>query len=171
MHKNFTPAFLSSIVRASMKIGVISDTHGLLDPKVPQLFADVQHILHGGDVGTPAVLSGLENIAPTTAVLGNVDVGFALKDIEIIELAGRKFLLHHIVNPQALDASLNERIQRAKPAVVVFGHTHKPFCEQIGDVLFLNPGSAGRARFNLPRCLVILHADEKSLRVEYKSLE
>jgi putative phosphoesterase len=154
-----------------MKIGVIADTHGLLDPKVPEFFADVDHILHGGDVGTPAVLAALESLAPTTAVLGNVDVGFALKETEVVELAGRRFLLHHIVNPHALEPSLQDRVRRAKPAVVVFGHTHKPFCEQIGDLLFLNPGSAGRARFNLPRCLVILHAEGKALRVEYKSLE
>ena len=154
-----------------MKIGVIADTHGLLDPKVPQFFAEVEHILHGGDVGTPAVLAGLESIAPTTAVLGNVDVGFSLKETEVVELAGRRFFLHHIVNPRELDPSLKERIRRAKPAVVIFGHTHKPFCEQIGEVLFLNPGSAGRARFNLPRCLVILHAEGSALRVEYKSLE
>ena len=154
-----------------MKIGVIADTHGLLDPQVPELFADVEHILHAGDVGTPAVLAGLENIAPTTAVLGNVDVGFPLKETECVELAGRRFLLHHIVNPREIDASLNDKIKRVKPAVLIFGHTHKPFCEQIADVLFLNPGSAGRARFNLPRCLVILHAEENALRVEYKTLE
>ena len=154
-----------------MKIGVISDTHGLFDPKVSELFADAEHILHAGDIGTPAVLRQLEDLAPTTAVIGNVDVGFTLKETELVELAGRKFLLHHIVNPHAPAPYLRDCIQRMRPSVVVFGHTHKPFCEQIGDVLFLNPGSAGRARFNLPRCVVILHAEAKELRVDYKSLE
>ena len=154
-----------------MKIGVISDTHGLFDPKIRDLFADVEHILHGGDIGTPGVLHQLENLAPTTAVLGNVDVGLPLKETEVIELAGRKFLLHHIVDPHALEPSLRERLERVKPAVVVFGHTHKPFCETINGVLFLNPGSAGRARFKLPRCVAILEAIESELRVDYKSLD
>ncbi len=154
-----------------MKIGVISDTHGLFDPKIPEVFADVEHILHAGDVGTPEVLVQLEKLAPTTAVLGNVDVGLPLKDTEVVELAGRRFLLHHIVNPHALDARLRSRMQRAKPAAVIFGHTHKPFCDHIDGVLYLNPGSAGRARFNLPRCVVVLHTEEQALRVEYKSLE
>ena len=153
-----------------MKIGVISDTHGVFDPKIPDLFADVDHILHGGDVGTSLILHHLENLAPTTAVLGNVDAGLPLKETEVVELAGRKFLLHHIVNPHALDRALKERIERVKPAVVVFGHTHKPFCEKIGEVLFLNPGSAGRARFSLPRCVAILDVNGTELHVDYKSL-
>ena len=153
-----------------MKIGVISDTHGLFDPRIPDLFAGVEHILHGGDVGSPATLTQLEKIAPTTAVLGNVDVGFPLKDTEFLTLADRKFLLHHIVNPHALDTPLAQRIQRDKPDVVVFGHTHKPFCERINGVLFLNPGAAGRKRFDLPRCLVVLEANGHELRVDYKSL-
>jgi uncharacterized protein len=153
-----------------MKIGVVSDTHGFFDPKLAALLAGVEHILHGGDVGTPAVLNELENIAPTTAVLGNVDIGLPLKETEFITLGTRRFLLHHIVNPQMLDGSLAQRIQRDKPDVVVFGHTHKPFCEWINGVLFLNPGSAGKARFNLPRCLAVLDVDERELRVDYKSL-
>ncbi len=154
-----------------MKIGVISDTHGLFDPKIPELFADVEHILHAGDVGTSAVLNALENIAPTTAVLGNVDVGLPLKEAEVITLAERKFLVHHIVNPRVLDGRLGERIRRDKPDVVVFGHTHKPFCEEIDGVLFLNPGAAGRKRFDLPRCVVVLETGEQELRADYKSLE
>src|SRR5687768_2476727 len=93
-----------------MKIGVISDTHGFLDPTIPKLFEGVDHILHGGDVGSPMVLLELENIAPVTAVLGNVDTGMPLKLTEVVELGRRKFLLHHIVEPRNLGDSLNETI-------------------------------------------------------------
>lgn len=153
-----------------MKIGVISDTHGFLDPRVPKLFEDVDHILHGGDVGAPSVLFELENIAPITAVLGNVDVGMPLKLTETVELAGKKFLLHHIVDPRNPGDDLKESITRARPNVVVFGHTHKPFCETIGDILFLNPGYTGRQRFNLPRTLALLFIEDGKTRVEHVAL-
>src|SRR5438128_7067088 len=85
-----------------MKIGVISDTHNFLDPQIPKLFAGVEHILHGGDIGLPWIILQLEAIAPVTAVLGNTDDGrFQFKDTEVVELAGRKFLVHHIVDPRA----------------------------------------------------------------------
>src|SRR5256885_1079073 len=83
-----------------MKIGVISDTHDFLDPKIPKLFAGVGHILHGGDIGLPWVILELEAISPVTAVLGNTDDGrLQFKETEVIELGGRKFLVHHIINP------------------------------------------------------------------------
>src|SRR5690349_16844749 len=122
-----------------MKIGVISDTHGFVDPRILSLFKDVDHILHGGDVGSHVALAELENVAPVTAVLGNVDAGMALKLTETVELGGRKFLLHHIVDPRNPDSDLRETITRSRPDVVVFGHTHKPFSERIDNVLFLNP--------------------------------
>ena len=153
-----------------MKIGVISDTHGFLDPRVPKLFEGVDHILHGGDVGAATVLFQLENIAPVTAVLGNVDVGMTLKLTEVVQLGGKKFLLHHIVEPRNLRQDLSETIVRARPDVVVFGHTHKPFCETIGGTLFLNPGYTGQQRFNLPRTAALLFIDDGKLRVEHQPL-
>jgi len=153
-----------------MKIGVISDTHGFLDPKIPKLFEGVGHILHGGDVGSPMVLLELENIAPVTAVLGNVDTGMTLKLTEVVELGGRKFLLHHIVEPRSLGDQLTETIARTRPDVVVFGHTHKPFSETIDNVLFLNPGYAGKQRFTLPRTLAYLFIEDGPMRVEYEPL-
>ena len=80
-----------------MKIGVISDTHNFLDPN-PKLFSGVEHILHGGDVGLPRIIMELEQIAPVTAVLGNTDSDTQLRETEVVELAGRKFLIHHIVD-------------------------------------------------------------------------
>jgi uncharacterized protein len=152
-----------------MRIGVISDTHDLLDPRVPELFAGVAYILHGGDVGLPWLLNRLEEIAPVTAVIGNTDVGIDLRETEVLELDETKFLLHHIVNPHAPHDALAARLAREKPDVVVFGHTHKPFCKMLNGVLFLNPGYAGKARFNLPRSVAILETTPK-LAVEFKPL-
>jgi len=81
-----------------MKIGVISDTHNHFDPKIPALFAGVDHILHAGDIGLPWVILELESIAPVTAVLGNNDAGLSYKETEVIKLESRKFLVHHIVD-------------------------------------------------------------------------
>ena len=149
-----------------MKLGLISDTHDYLDPRIAEIFSGVDHILHGGDVGAHTLLLELETIAPVTAVLGNTDIGLTLNLTEVIPLGGRKFLVHHIVNPHALGDELKARIARERPDVVVFGHTHKPFNQVIGGVLFLNPGYAGKQRFALERSVVILHGDEKGLRPE-----
>ena len=83
-----------------MKIGVISDTHGWLDRQVPKLFAGVEHILHAGDIGSDAIVAELEAVAPVTAVLGNTDYSAAFRLTEVVALAGRKFLVHHIVKPR-----------------------------------------------------------------------
>jgi len=150
-----------------MLLGILSDTHNFLDPKIPGLFAGVEHILHGGDIGTPKILRQLEQIAPVTAVMGNTDdPGFHYREIESLELADRKFLLHHIVNPHNLTDGLRERIAREQPHVVVFGHTHKPFRETIGATLFFNPGYAGKSRFGMPRTVAILHCDASDIRSE-----
>lgn len=153
-----------------MRIGIISDTHGFLDPRIPKLFAGVDHILHGGDIGLPWLILELESIAPVTAVLGNVDAGLDFKETEILQLAGRKFLVHHIVNPQAPADAIKNRIIRAAPDVVIFGHTHKPFCETMGRTLYFNPGYAGKQRFNLERSVAILHCDERGIRPEFLKL-
>ena len=154
-----------------MKIGVISDTHNFLDPKVLKLFAGVDHILHGGDIGLPWIIMELESIAPVTAVLGNTDEGgLQYREMELIELAGRKFLVHHIVNPRALADPLKSRIARGKPDVVVFGHTHKPFSETIAGTFYFNPGYAGSSRFGMERSIAILHCDAKNIRPEYLRL-
>ena len=153
-----------------MELGVISDTHGYLDPKIPRLFAGVGHILHGGDIGLPWLILELEQIAPVTAVLGNNDTGLDLRETEIAELEGRKFLVHHIVDPRKPAEAIQRRIIREGPDVVVFGHTHKPFCETIGGTLYFNPGYAGKPRFNLARSVAILHSDENGIRPEFLEL-
>jgi len=103
-----------------VKIGVISDTHGFLDPRVEKIFNGVAHILHAGDIGNPVIELELKFIAPVTMVLGNNDPGLPFKETETITLAGKKFLVHHIVYPRALEENLAARIGREKPDAVVF---------------------------------------------------
>jgi len=118
-----------------MKLGIISDTHGYLDPQVEEIFAGVDHILHAGDIGNPILELELKFIAPVTMVLGNTDHGLYFKETEVATLAERKFLVHHIVNPRALTDALQSSIRLSRADAVIFGHTHKRFAETIdGDV-------------------------------------
>jgi uncharacterized protein len=154
-----------------MKIGILSDTHGFLDPRILEFFADVDHILHGGDIGLPSLLLDLEDVAPVTAVLGNTDdprIGY--RETEVVELGGRKFLVHHIVDPRRPADGLRERIAREQPEVIVFGHTHKAYCERINGTLFFNPGYCGKPKFAQPRSVAILHCDAQEIREEYLRL-
>ncbi len=153
-----------------MKLGVISDTHNFLDPKIPQLFAGVEHIVHAGDVGAAWIRFQLEQIAPVTAVAGNTDNHSLLKETEVVELSGRKILVRHIVEPRGLSDDLQERIRRERPDILVFGHTHKRFCQIMSGVLFFNPGYAGKQRFELDRSVAILQWDDKGIRPEFLPL-
>jgi putative phosphoesterase len=152
-----------------MRIGIISDTHDFFDEHIVPIFEGVDHILHGGDVGLPWLILKLEEIAPVTAVLGNTDTGISLRETEVAQLDGRKFLVHHIVNPHSPHETIARRIAREMPDVVVFGHTHKPFSGVINGMLYLNPGYAGRTRFNLPRSVAILECGQE-LKVDFKPL-
>ena len=136
-----------------MRIGVISDTHGLLRPEALEALAGVEHILHAGDLGDITILDSLRAIAPVTAIRGNVD-GYGdcatLPETEAVELGGRLFYLVHSV----YDLDVNP--VTAKIAVVVSGHSHRPGVERKGGVLYLNPGSAGPRRFSLPVTVAIV---------------
>ena len=141
-------------------IGIISDTHGQFDPRIPNLFKNVSHILHAGDIGRLQVLQQLERIAPVTAVSGNIDEGIVPPGLQIeqtLELGGLQiFMIHILGNPRHLSRARQQRIDAVKPDVVVFGHSHKPLIEKHGRVLYFNPGSAGPKRFSLPRSLGLL---------------
>ncbi len=150
-----------------MKIGLISDTHGYFEPKVSDLFAGVSHILHAGDIGDDSIVAELQTIAPVTAVLGNTDSSPNYRLTEVIMLAGRKFIVQHIVNPRELREEFQLRIARERPDAVVFGHTHKAFCETIDGVLYLNPGYAGKPKIRMERSVVILHVNDKEIRPEF----
>lgn len=150
-----------------MKIGVISDTHNFLDPEAVRLLHGVEHILHGGDVGQSRIVLGLEEIAPVTSVLGNTDdPGFGYPLFAMAEVGGWRFLVHHIVNPSNPTRELERRIGVSRPHVVIFGHTHKAYSGKHGDVLYFNPGYAGKPRFNLPRSVGFIHVEGGLLRTE-----
>jgi putative phosphoesterase len=135
-----------------MKIGIISDTHGLLRAEVFEVFEGVEHILHAGDVGDPGILDELAAIAPVTAVWGNVDgwdVRGRTTEVAEIELAGVRVV---VVHGMQLGSPTPERVVAAYPgaALAVFGHSHRPVIQQVGGTLAVNPGSAGRQRFRDP---------------------
>jgi putative phosphoesterase len=130
-----------------MLIGVISDTHGLLRPEAVAALAGVEHILHAGDVGDFSILEKLREIAPVTAIRGNVDVAGACADLpatDVVELGDRLFYLVHSVR----DLDINPAV--AGVAMVVSGHSHKAGVEVRDGVIYFNPGSAGPRRFSLP---------------------
>ncbi|HEY5490490.1 MAG TPA: metallophosphoesterase family protein [Gemmatimonadaceae bacterium] len=131
-------------------IGLISDTHGLLRPEVHTALAGVSMILHAGDVGGDEILDELSLIAPVQAVFGNTDAkcqaGLAVE--RVVEVGGLRIHVshgHEVGRPNA------ERLVAAYPGfdVLVYGHTHVPSIERIGDVLVVNPGAAGARRFDL----------------------
>jgi len=153
-----------------LSIGVISDTHNFLDPRIATLFDGVDHILHAGDVGEAAILVQLEQIAPVTAVTGNTDMMLHLREMEVVELDGRKYLLHHIVDPRDPAERISERIAHERPDVVVFGHTHKRHCQMYGGRLFLNPGYAGKPQFGAERSVAILQWQDGSIRPKFIEL-
>ena len=130
-----------------MIVGVLSDTHGLLRPEVLPLLAGSDHILHLGDVGDPEILGKLASIAPVTAVRGNIDTHgpcAKLPETEVATLAGQDFYLLHDVQQLDLDPAA------ARFAAVLYGHSHKPEIRWKKGVLYLNPGSCGPRRFQLP---------------------
>ena len=130
-----------------LRIGVISDTHGLLRPQVAQRLAGVAHILHAGDIGRKDVIAGLRQIAPVTAIRGNVDTGdwaACYPDTQLVTLGGRCIYVLHDLKELELDPVA------AGVDVVIAGHSHQQRIETINGVLYLNPGSAGPRRFNLP---------------------
>jgi putative phosphoesterase len=150
-----------------VKIGVISDTHGYLDPRVESLFQGVDHILHAGDIGYASIILELEFVAPVTAVNGNNDADLSFKETECVELGGKKILLHHIVNPRELSDRISSRIARERPDLVVFGHSHKPYSDTLNGVLFFNPGYAGKPKFGAERSVALLEIDEKGIRPKF----
>ena len=149
-------------------IGVISDTHGLLRPELLPVLANVDHILHAGDVGNADILTTLRRIAPVTAIRGNIDTHGPCADLpatEAIELAG--CLIYIVHNLEDLD--LNP--QAAGIGVVLYGHSHKPSIHHRNGVLYLNPGSIGPRRFNLPITYALLRIANTHPQAEILSLE
>lgn len=145
-----------------MRLGVISDTHGLLRPEVFEVFSQVDLILHAGDIGPPALLDELATIAPVRAVWGNTD-GFDLRSSvpEVVEevIEGLPFV---IVHGHQLGSPTPEALAEAWPdaLVLVYGHTHRPLLTLVDRVVtVMNPGGAGRRRFDLPPSVGILELE------------
>jgi putative phosphoesterase len=153
--------------KKTLTIGVISDTHGLLRQEAIQALIGVDHILHAGDVGDPLILDKLRWVAPLTAVRGNVDVSGvcrALPATYVVELGGRFFYMVHSVH----DLDLSPKT--AGIAVVVSGHTHRAQIEDRQGVLYLNPGSAGPRRFDLPVTLAKVTVADRVVHAEIITL-
>ena len=143
-----------------MKIGVISDTHGLLRPEVVDKLRSCDAILHAGDVNRPELLDALRAIAPLYVVRGNNDKDWAeeLPQTLRVEFDGVRILMIH--NKRELPKKLGD-VQ-----VIVFGHSHKYFEQTIDDRLWLNPGSCGKRRFDQEISFALLHIDGSAWRVE-----
>jgi len=145
-----------------VRLGVISDTHGMLRPQVFEIFKEVDHILHGGDVGRSDLLIELGTVAPVTAVYGNTD-GFDLRSrlpqVAEIELDGFIIVVTHgdqfgSPNP----AKLHEAFPHAE--IIIFGHSHRPLLELVDKtVTVMNPGGAGAPRFGIPPSVGILELE------------
>ncbi len=139
-----------------MVIGVISDTHGLVRREAISAFRSSQLIIHAGDMGSPDVIDRLEEIAPVVAVRGNMDKGewagkFPLT--ETVMLGNKHFYILHDLSKLDLVPEI------AGFDAVISGHSHKPLVRRREGVLYLNPGSAGPKRFNLPVCLALIEID------------
>ena len=130
-----------------LRIGVISDTHGLLRPEATAFLQGCHHIVHAGDICDPQTLEALSRIAPITAVRGNNDKGAWAEDLAETELIRFDDVFVYVIHDLA---QLDIEPGAAGVRVVVSGHTHKPLVEERGGVLFINPGSAGPRRFRLP---------------------
>lgn len=145
-----------------MRLGVISDTHGMLRPEVFDVFREVDHILHGGDIGQPDLLIELEAVAPVTAVYGNtdsLDLRARLPQVAELELDGFAIVVTHgdqFGSPTP--AKLHEAFPRAE--IIVFGHSHRPLLELVDKtVTIMNPGGAGAPRFGIPPSVGILELE------------
>lgn len=150
-----------------MRIGLISDTHGLLRPEAVAALQGCAQIIHAGDIGKPQVLDGLRVIAPLEAIRGNIDTAdWAQVLPERLDLRIGGLTLHVLHDLKQLDIDP----LAAGVDVVIAGHSHKPKVERRDGVLYLNPGSAGPRRFSLPISLALLELNDGQAQVELISL-
>lgn len=155
------------MAKTALRLGVISDTHGLLRPEAVKALRGCDLIIHAGDVGVPAVIDGLRAIAPTYAVRGNIDSGswaIPLDATALVDVGEHLFYVLHNI------ADLDVDPPAAGFAAVVFGHSHRPSIETRDGVLWLNPGSAGPRRFRLPVTLAHVAVTGKELKAEIVEL-
>lgn len=145
-----------------MRLGVISDTHGMLRPQVFEVFRAVDHILHGGDLGPLDLLVELEALAPVTAVYGNsdgMDVRAKLPQVATVELEGFRVVVTH---GDQLGTPTPAKLHDAFPdaEIIVYGHSHRPLLELVDKtVTVINPGGAGAPRFGIPPSVGVLELE------------
>lgn len=150
----------------SFRIGIISDTHGLLRPEAERGLTGVDHIIHAGDIGRPEIVDALRRIAPVTAIRGNVDGGewaCDYPDTNRVRLAGKSIYVLHDLKTLKADRG-------ASIDVIVSGHSHVPKIDTVGGALYLNPGSAGPRRFKLPITFATLELTPDGMRPEIHDL-
>ena len=144
-------------------IAVLSDTHGLLRPEIPNPIKEVDHIIHAGDLGKLEILDELNDITPTSIVRGNVDTGVwaaSLPYDTVVEIAGHQLYILHDIDTLDLDP------HAAGFSAVIYGHSHQPKIDYKDNVLYLNPGSIGPRRFKLPVSYAMLRIKDGSLAPE-----
>lgn len=142
-------------------VGIISDTHGLLRDEVIDYLKKCDYIVHGGDINSEDVLKELKNIAPVYMVRGNNDKGeWAEKLPKELYFNIGKIRFYMVHNKKDISYNL-------KPVdVIIFGHSHKYFCEKVEEILWLNPGSCGKRRFNLPIRFVIMTIEKNNYKIQ-----
>jgi putative phosphoesterase len=154
-------------MRPALRVGLISDTHGLLRPEALDFLAGADHIVHGGDIGGPEILERLARIAPLTVVRGNNDTAVwarIIPETARLDLGAVGIYAIHDLKQLDIDPAA------ARVRVVVSGHSHKPGCSERGGVLYVNPGSAGRRRFSLPIAAGELLIDDGKVEVNLVTL-
>ena len=152
---------------APQKIGLISDTHGLLRPEALSALAGSDLIVHAGDVGDPKILQQLSSIAPVTAVRGNIDKGDWAAQLPFRAVVETPFTLIYVLHDAA---ELDLDPVRAGFNIVVSGHSHKPGSKEKSGILYINPGSAGPRRFRLPVTVARVNLGERPWEVEFVQL-
>jgi putative phosphoesterase len=151
------------------RVGLISDTHGFLDPSISTHFSAVDQIWHLGDIGSEEVLESLKKVKPTKAVFGNIDskaLEWKLNENEVIELEGIRFLLRHIAaKPPKYNKATRDLIHLEKINVLICGHSHQKCVIKDRDngIVFINPGAAGNQGFHKERYVMILTLDNKKI--------
>lgn len=158
-----------------MKVGLISDTHGLVDPRLPGLFRDCALVLHAGDLVRPDVLEVLAEAAPVTAVRGNNDHGPALEllpEAAVLRVGALALLVIHDLGPRGRPTPrARALLARHRPELVIHGHSHRPGAELLNGRLQVNPGSAGPRRFSLPRTVALLTVRGRRASVVFLDLD
>ncbi len=151
-----------------LNIGVVSDTHGLFRDQINKCFENVDCIIHAGDIGSPEIIEKLSSLAPLYAVLGNTDPPFIFTEYnyeEIIETPHHKIYVIHSI------ADIERDITKEGFNIVISGHTHRPLITTDNNILYVNPGSAGPVRSNLPISVALLLIDGSMLHSELIELD